>query len=309
LKKIVVTGGSGVIGKELIKLLLKDNSNILNIDTTEILDKTIQSHPNYKYLQQDISKLNDKTLLDYRPNEIYHLAAVFERTEESASHFNNNYISNISATHNLLKISSNIESLKKFIFASSYLVYDSNLYMFQNPDNKTKYLNEGDAKSPRNLTGYSKYYNEKELRFMFKNHTSVDYISARIFRGYGIGSKDFISRTIDNLINNRKIEIYNSEGAFDYLYSKDAATGLKKLSEIGYSGEVNLGAGKSRSINSVLSEIEKVFGKFEYSKISRSEIGYENSASDNTLLESLIGWKPDYGFSNSISDLFNHYDN
>lgn len=303
MKNVLITGGSGVIGKELVELMLNDGNNVMNIDLHKIENHNDLIHDNYNFVCNDLSEVNSDLIKEFAPTEIYHLAASFERTEESKEHFDNNLKSNILSTHNILKVAKNLKSLNKFIFASSYLVYDPELYLNDKPNTKTKFLKENDRKSPRNLTGYSKYYNEKEIRFIFEQCTDIDFVSARIFRGYGLGSKDFISRTIDSLIKKEKLKIYNKEGAFDYLYSKDAAEGLKRLAEINFSGEVNLGAGKSRSIESVLKSLEKVFGIFDYELSLHEEVRYENSASDNSYLLSLLNWEPKYNFDKSIKEI------
>ena len=122
-----------------------------------------------------------------------------------------------------------------------------------------------------------------------------------------MGSKDFISNSIKKVLNKETINIYNPEGCFDYLYSIDAAIGLIKLSDAKYSGEINLGSGKSRRINSVLEKIEKVCGKFNYNITIEADTKYENSASDNTLLKSKIGWTPSYNFQKSIEEIVTYY--
>ena len=86
--------------------------------------------------------------------------------------------------------------------------------------------------------------------------------------------------------------------------SKDAAEGLLRLSQSDFSGEINLGRGKTRSIKSVLDSIEEVFGKFKYSVNHSSNDYLENSASDNSLLKATLNWTPNYNFKKSLICLF-----
>ena len=301
---ILVTGGSGVIGKELIKLLIDKGHKVFNIDLVEAPENKYDSE-NYCFIKERLESIQEETILKIQPQKIFHLAATFERTSESFDHFESNYISNIASTHNLLKKIYKLKNLESFLFASSYLVYDPSLYLFSKPNSITKYLREKDRKSPRNLTGHSKYYNEKEIRFLFEDFLNAKFISARIFRGYGLGSKDFISRSISKVLNNETLEIFNLEGSFDYLYSKDAAEGLLRLSQSDYSGEINLGIGKTRSIKSVLDCIEEVFGQFKYSVNPSGQDYLENSASDNSLLKATLNWTPNYNFKKSLEEIGN----
>lgn len=307
MSNILVTGGSGVIGKEIIKFLIESGEKVYNIDLIETIENKDHSEDSYCFIKEDLNNITEENILEINPEKIFHLSATFERTSESFEHFDNNYYSNIASTHNLLQKITKLENLKKFIFASSYLIYDPALYLFPKPSKTPFYLKEDDKISPRNLTGSSKYFNEKEIRFFFENKLNAHFISARIFRGYGLGSKDFISNSIKKVLNKETINIYNPEGCFDYLYSIDAAIGLIKLSDAKYSGEINLGSGKSRSINSVLEKIEKVCGKFNYNITIEADTKYENSASDNTLLKSKIGWTPSYNFQKSIEEIVTYH--
>jgi len=83
MKRILVTGGSGFIGTNLILNLLKMGYFVLNIDKLNKDTKyTNKFHPanfykNYKFIKLDITKkkLLMETLLNFKPDTIYHLAA------------------------------------------------------------------------------------------------------------------------------------------------------------------------------------------------------------------------------------------
>ena len=69
------------------------------------------------------------------------------------------------------------KTLKKIIFASSYLIYDSNLYQSLRPTNLPVSLNESDSIFPRNLTGMAKLAHECELSFFSKHYAKKFSIS------------------------------------------------------------------------------------------------------------------------------------
>ena len=64
-----------------------------------------------------------------------------------------------------MTIMKDIQSLKRVIFASSYLVYDPKLYLSKNIINRNSSLEETDNLNPRNLTGMAKLSHENELGF------------------------------------------------------------------------------------------------------------------------------------------------
>ena len=73
MKKIIVTGGAGFIGTNLIKRLLKENHDVISIDNYNTGLKN-NHQKGCKYLEYDITTINDYNFI--KPNIIYHLAAI-----------------------------------------------------------------------------------------------------------------------------------------------------------------------------------------------------------------------------------------
>jgi nucleoside-diphosphate-sugar epimerase len=115
--KILVTGGSGFIGTNMIDLLEKSNFTIFNYDMAKPRNSNQISYwSNVDILDKDIliSKLvNDK------PDYIVHLAA---RTDLNESEDINGYRVNIEGVKNIMEGAKQLDGLKKVIVASSMLV-------------------------------------------------------------------------------------------------------------------------------------------------------------------------------------------
>ena len=275
-KRILVTGGAGVIGRVLVKKLEEFGADVLSIDLQPAtFDKA-------KHIVGNI--------LDYLPpaknfpQVVFHLAATFGRTQIELGFFDDNFYGNIMPSHKLLEFHNKWE---KFIFASSYLVYDPSLYIWQVGHS----LTENDAIRPRNIVGAAKYYTENELEFL----DSLQGISARIFRVYGRGSKDIISRTIRKVLRGEVVTVYDPNARFDYIFADDVAEGLIKLAETSHSGPVNLACGRSRSVGEVLSIIRDLMPLNQmttHHTDNPSVMPLENSRADMALFKDLTNWMP-----------------
>ncbi|MCK4663284.1 MAG: NAD-dependent epimerase/dehydratase family protein, partial [Bacteroidales bacterium] len=78
-KRILVTGGNGYLGRNLIKKLISKKTLVFSLD---IQDNCLSE--NSEYFQVDINdkELLNKAINDIQPSIIYHLAASLNRTRD-----------------------------------------------------------------------------------------------------------------------------------------------------------------------------------------------------------------------------------
>ncbi len=297
-KRIFVSGGAGVIGRSLVPKLVESGA-IVMVGDLEQIPSDFPSEVVYR--QGDLNTLSQEEIDFFNPEIFIHLAASFERSQETFGHWEENFKDNVSLSHHLIDLLKNSPNLKRVVNASSYLIYDKNLYMFKDAPNQPFKLKETDPINPRNLTGMSKLSHEIELDFL-SNFKSEDFssVSARIYRGYGTNSRDIISRWIRSLINNEEITIYNEDGAFDYMFSEDTALGLMKLAESNISGVINLGTGNSRKVKDVVRILADHFPDMKLKKISGQDEFTEASEADTSLLEETLNWVPNSKLEDTI---------
>jgi len=304
MKKFFVSGGAGVIGLELVPILLKQGHQVI---VGDLKNRPLSFPKEVIYIQGDLNDLNKHDLENFAPEIFIHLAATFERSTESYEFWKENFKHNVLLSHHLMSLMKEQKTLERVVFASSYLIYDPNLYQFNEPSINATYLNEDCQVQPRNLTGMAKFSHEMELNFLEKfKSNQFSSVCVRIFRGYGLNSRCVISRWVRSLLNEEEIQIFRPEGLFDYIFARDTAEGLVKIAFCdSLSGIVNLGTGRPRKVKDVIDILRLYFPNMKYKEVE-SDILYEASAADMTKLKEHINWSPVLDLENTIPEIIEH---
>lgn len=303
-KRIFVSGGAGVIGLEMIPRLVACGATVM---VGDLKQRPISFAPGVIYRRGDLNIMTAQELAAFQPEVFIHLAATFERSAESYEFWEENFWHNVRLSHHLMTIAKDLPSLRRVVFASSYLIYDPSLYQFDSPREHAVPLKESDPVLPRNLTGMAKFAHEIELRFIDQFRSGqFTTACARIYRGYGCNSRDVISRWIRALLRGEPISVYRPEGMFDYIYAADSAEGLIRLADTtDVIGIINLGTGRARKVQEVVDILRTHFPAMQATH-EKSDIAYEASQADMSAFRHLIGWTPDYDLEHGISEMITH---
>jgi carbamoyl-phosphate synthase large subunit len=298
--RVFVSGGAGVIGREMIPKLVARGATVM---VGDLKPRPADFPADVHYRQGDLNTLTEGELAAFAPDCFIHLAATFERSTETYGFWEENFWHNVRLSHHLMTVAKDLPSLKRVVFASSYLIYDQALYQFAAPQTAARALNENDPILPRNLTGMAKLAHEIELRFLDGFRSEVFTTAcARIYRGYGCNSRDVISRWIRALLRGEPVTVYRPEGLFDYIYAKDTAEGLVRLALSNVTGIINLGTGRARRVQDVVDVLRRHFPAMK-AETADSDIPFEASQAGTTAWHKAIGWLPEYDLEQAIPEM------
>ena len=234
---ILVTGGAGFVGSNLIKKLLNQNHNVVSIDNYSTGLKS-NEFPKCKYINFDIKNINNYSAYgDF--DIVFHLAAI-ARIQPSFINPEEYFNTNANATMKLAKYcsSNNIP----LIYAGSSSHHSGK---FKNPYTFSKDIGE-------------------EIIQLFQLHYNLKATITRFYNVYGpyqLLEGDYttlIGRWINNIKNGTQCEIYgNGEQRRDFTHVDDIVDALILIMEKqAYGYEFELGRGKNYSVN----EVAKMFG-------------------------------------------------
>jgi dTDP-glucose 4,6-dehydratase len=241
MRKVIVTGGLGFIGSNLIKILNKKKFFIINIDkiTYASNKKNIQDNIKYyKFYKEDINNKNFiiSILKKYQPSLIFNLAAEthVDRSIDSPKNFIN---SNILGVFNLLEAIRSFKKNVKLINISTDEVYgDINIL-----SSKENY-----AYNPSSPYSASKASGDMLIKSYIRTF-NIPAIITNCCNNYGPNQypEKLIPTIIFKILKNQTIPIYGSgKNIREWIHVKDHCEALIKIAFKGKIGEnYNIGSG------------------------------------------------------------------
>ena len=315
MKKIIVTGGLGFIGSNLIDLLLKKNYYVINIDKVTYSsnfynNKEYKINKNYKFIKLDIkNKRLEKILFKYKPTCVFNLAAE-THVDRSIDNPNSFIQSNIVGVFNLL------ECFKKFSkMNKSKLIHISTDEVY------------GDILSGRS----SENYPYKPSSPYAASKAASDHLVSSYVRTYNLAAivtncsnnygpkqhpEKLIPKLIYNIINNKPLPIYgNGTNSREWIFVKDHCEALLKIYQKGKIGEFyNIGSNKNFNNLQVTKEILKnatkliSVGKNVKIKFVKDRPGHDiRYALNSNKIKKKLHWKPKTNFNTGIKLTFDWY--
>ena len=314
-KNIIVTGGLGFIGSNLIDLLISKKYSVINLDKVSYSSNfyNLKEHKNntkYKFIKCDLnSKKILNILLKYKPICIFNLAAEthVDRSIDGPKNFIN---SNVLGTFNLLEAFKTFSSKhnSKLVHISTDEVYGDIL--------KGR-SDENYAYKPSSPYAASKAASD-HLVYSYMRTYKIPAIISNCSNNYGPKQhpEKLIPKLIYNIFNNKELPIYGKgKNSREWLHVKDHCMALFKVFEKGKIGEFyNIGSNKNLNniqITKALLKIAKNFitlGHKVKIKYITDRPGHEQRyALNSNKIKKKLKWKPQIKFDNGLKETFLWY--
>lgn len=304
---ILLTGGCGFIGSQLLKNLVNIGANVTVLDI--FLDpRSIFAQINLaKFVNLKFIDIRDrKKVLDIfkkcKPSYIIHLAAQ-ALVEEAYRNPFDNFQTNIMGTVNILDASRMMDNIRGIIVASSDKAYGKT----------EKVYKEDSPLSGDHPYDVSKSCEDLIAQSYYKTY-NIPIIITRFANVYGEGDFHFgrIIPDICKAVIKKETLFLRSNGKYvrDYIYVDDVVDGylylLKYASKI--KGEAfNFSSDEHLSVIGVINRCEKILKikiPFKILNKTKNEIPYQHL---NYSKIKKIGWTPKYNLETSLGKTFLWY--
>lgn len=252
--RILVTGGLGAIGTNVVNLCIEKGYDVTVIDNFSSCYERFE-RSKYNLIECDVSDFDSmskvfKKQFDY----VIHLAAFFAN-QNSIDHPENDLLCNALGSLNVARLSAD-NGVKKVVYASSSCVYSKNSPIIEE---NTKI---GDFDTPYAV---SKYFGEKYFE-LYQKMGGADYSIVRIFNSYGpYESPGKYRNVIPNFfhlaLRNQPLPIYGlGTETRDFTFVQDVANGmlLALLSEASSNEIFNIASGVETQILDLANKINAI---------------------------------------------------
>jgi len=314
---VVVTGGLGFIGSNLIELLIKKKFNVINIDKESYSSnfyntKNFSKSSNYKFVKCDLNenlKLK-KIILKHKPRCIFNLAA--ETHVDRSIEYPKNFIeSNILGVFNLLEIFK--EYSKKY--NKSRLIHVSTDEVYGDIINGRS--DENYKYQPSSPYAASKASSDHLVSSYFKTY-KIPVIITNCSNNYGPKQhpEKLIPKLIYNILQNKSLPIYgNGKNSREWIYVEDHCEALIRVFQKGKIGEFyNIGSNKNLNNLEICKYLIKIaktkinIGKNVKIKFVKDRPGHDKRyALNSKKILNKIGWKSKTEFEYGLKKTFLWY--
>jgi len=315
MKKVIVTGGLGFIGSNLINIL-KEKYFVINIDKVTYASNFNNIRPeikNYQFYKQDINnKIFIKNILKkFNPSIIFNLAAEthVDRSIDGPKKF---IESNILGVFNLLEAIRDYKKKIKLIHISTDEVYG---------DIKKNYKSkEEDRYNPSSPYSASKASGDLLIKSYIRTY-KIPAIITNCCNNFGPNQypEKLIPTIIYNILNNKPIPIYGrGKNIREWIYVEDHCKALIKIAEKGVIGEnYNIGSGTVLNNVQIAEKIISNFKKIIYPQNIKTEIYFVKDRPGHDLryclnsskIKNKLKWKCESNFDQRIKETIIWYIN
>jgi UDP-glucuronate decarboxylase len=286
MKKILVTGANGFVGRHTLKPLLKKNYQVHALSSS---GKIIEDHPEviWHFLNLHDHDSVKNLMHKVRPTHLLHLAWYAKPNEYWMSPLNLEWLK---SSIELLNHFKSVEG-ERAVFAGSCAEYN---WQHQHcHENLTPCV-------PQSFYGSAKYSLYLLANSLAKQN-SLSFAWGRLF--FLFGPHEYPERimpaAIQHFLNNKLFNIKNKNQIRDYLFVKDAADALVSLLDSSVTGAVNVASGQSYKMGELITKIAEKMqqtSSLQFESNSTTDI----LTADVTRLFNEVNWRPNYSLDEAF---------
>ena len=252
-KKILVAGGTGMVGQQLVPKLLKLNANVT---IASLDDSRLNKNNSVDFYQKDLINLNNCLEVTKDKDIVFNLLGVTGSPKINNTNPGSFMMSNLYCAVNLLYASQK-NNVGRYMYTSTYGVYGESPIMKEDsvwktfPSEHDKYAGWAKRMGELQVEAYKKEFNFESLHVIRPANIYGPHINLNPKNSMVIGS--LIRRIIEG---ENPLKVWgDGSNIRDFVYSEDVAEAMIKVIEKNITVPINIGSGKGISIKNLVEAI------------------------------------------------------
>jgi len=301
---IIVTGGGGFIGSNVVDALVKKGHKVAVVDDLST-GKKENLNPNAQFFNIDLREKNalEEVFQNSKPEIIYHIAAQIDVRKSAADPAFDASV-NIIGSINLFELAVKY-NVRRIIFSSTGGA------LYGEPENLP--ADENTLVAPLAPYGVSKYCTEQYLNY-FKRMYGIERVILRYANVYGprqdpLGEAGVIAIFTGRILNGENPIIYgDGTQTRDYIYVEDIVK-ANLLAMDGNEGIYNIGTGIETSVNELVKMFSTVLNKDikpVYEPPRKGEV--QRIALYGTKANKELGFRPQFSLEEGLRKTIKWYE-
>ena len=306
--KILITGGMGFVGSNLIDLLLQEKHKIIVLTKSYSKKKNI-SHIQAKIKVEKVDVTNYRKLSNiielHKPDVIIHLAGITSHSKSFEKPFDD-IDQNTKSTLFILEKLKQMNRKCRFVLGSSFIVVGK-------PDKLP--VDEKTPCWPTTVYGTNRLASEHYCKIYHEVY-GLDTVIFRITNSFGpreqvLSTKNAVNFLIHEAFKGNKLTIFKNGKFFrDLIYISDVVFGIKTIMNKGKSGDLYwISSGRKiwfYELGKLLEKLTDAKVKFVKTPNYTKKVDVGNFVVNNSKLRSL-GWKPKVNLVQGIKETLEYF--
>jgi GDP-L-fucose synthase len=300
-KKALVTGGTGLIGRQVVDALVHAGAQVKIVSLDKINVNIKAEHIFGNLASFDFCKEVTRGL-----DCVFHIAGIGASVQSTVEHPASHFVPNLMINTNVLEASRQ-NGVQKLVYTSSIGAYSSADVLVE-----SAYTMES---KPMDFAGWAKRIAELQVQAYKKEYGLTGYVVVRPANVFGPGDNfDPVNALVIPSLMSRihrgddPVIIWGDGSAIrDFIFSRDVAEGIILALYHGTgSAFVNLSSGKGYSIRELVETLAKIVD-FNYTFDAGKPSGYPKRVMDITLARTTIGFHPETTLLDGLKETWEWY--
>ena len=303
-KRILVTGGTGMIGRSLVEKLITRGANVRVVS----IDEPSRSNPKSEFIKADLTRYENCEKACHGMDYVFHVAGIKVNTRRAKENPASVFVPTILFNTNMMEAAKQCK-VERYLYTSSVGVYSPAEVFYEDevwksfPSENDKFAGWAKRMGELQAEAYQIEYGWDKISIVRPSNIYGPHDTFHPEKAMGVAA--LIRAAVDG--QNPLVAWGDGTQIRDFVYVDDAAKAMMLVLEKEYNKPINIGSGIGHSMKDIVNIIlDNINPKPEVFFDTSKPSGDKRRVMDTERIKSL-GWSPEISLEEGIKRTINWY--